>query len=516
MKQKSLRIIITLITIAVLGLIGIQFYWIKLALRLEEEKFNKNVGNALNDLVRSIEDKETANVLIKEISPVDSNGILFLSKDKSKHFSYNTKFSSSKNNVMIIGNDSNDINIEVNSTRDSNQARMQVLQKYRTQKNDSTIQETIIWKSDLDTLIHKKTKIIENVFDELIQSEKNNNILKRISEFEIDSLLNDEFHKYGINSSYSYAIVNNDSLIYAKNGINKNDLIKANYKVKLFPGDFVKSDNYLVVDFKNREAFLFKSIWWVLSISIILTTLIIILFYLTIKMLIKQKKITEIKNDLLGNITHEFKTPISTISLAADVIGEESGIDSKRYSGIIKNESQRLTSMVENILQVAELESGEFKLNKSKENIHNLIKEVTAKFDLTINKNNGKFIFEFKAENPYLFVDKTQIANVFSNLIDNAIKYNDNKPEIKFITMDNNHLFEIVVEDNGIGIDKKNYDKIFDTFYRVPTGNVHNVKGNGIGLSMVKKIINAHLGKIDLQSEKNKGTKFIINLPKIN
>jgi len=516
MKQKSLKIIITLITIAVLGLIGIQFYWIKLALKLEEEKFNKNVGNALSDLVKTIEDKETANVLIREISPVDSNGILFLNKNKKKHFAYSTNFNSNKSNEIIIGNNPSDINIEVNAKTDSNISKMQVLQKFRTQNNDSTVKETIIWKSDLDTLIHRKTKIIENVFDELVQSEKNNNILKRIDEFEIDSLLNNELNKYGINSGFSYAIVNNDSLLYAKNSFSKNDLIKSNYKVKLFPGDFVKSNNFLVVDFKNREAFLFKSIWWVLSISIILTSLIIILFYFTIKMLIKQKKITEIKNDLFGNITHEFKTPISTISLAADVIGEESGIDSKRYSGIIKNESQRLTSMVENILQVAELDSGEFRLNKTKVNIHDLIKDITAKFDLTINKNNGKFVLEFKAENPFLLIDKTQMTNVFSNLIDNAIKYNDNKPEIKFTTMDNNNLFEIVVEDNGIGIDKKNHDKIFDTFFRVSTGNVHDVKGNGIGLSMVKKIINAHLGKIDLQSEKNSGTKFIINLPKIN
>ncbi|MBK7105189.1 MAG: HAMP domain-containing histidine kinase [Ignavibacteriae bacterium] len=515
MKEKSLKIIIALITFAVVGLIAIQFYWVNLALKLEEEKFNKNVGNALNDLVRTIEDRETSKILIKELSPKDSNKVIFLNKGKKKNFEYNSKFNSNKNQVMIIGNDSNNINIEVNTTSDSALASMKVLQKFRTQ-NDSTIEETIIWQSDIDTLIHRKTKIIENVFDELVFTEKNQNILKRISEVKLDSLLNDELNKYGINSNYGFAIVNNDSLILDKNFEDMKDILQSNYKVKLFPNDFIKNQNFLVVDFKNRNVFLFKSIWWILVISIILTALIILLFYLTIKMLIRQKKITEVKNDLLNNITHEFKTPISTISLAADVINEEPDIDTKKYSAIIKNESQRLTNMVETILSAAELENSKFELNKTNEDIHKIIFEVSEKYELPIDKKFGKIIYDLKATDTNLSVDILQITNAISNLIDNAIKYNVGNPEIKISTMNSNSTFEIVIEDNGIGIDKKYHNKIFDTFYRIPTGNIHDVKGNGIGLSTVKKIIEAHLGKIILESEKNKGSKFIINLPKIN
>ncbi|MCB0729690.1 MAG: HAMP domain-containing histidine kinase [Ignavibacteriae bacterium] len=515
MKIKSLKLIIGLISFSVIGLIAIQFYWINLALKLEEEKFNKNVGNALSDLVKNIEDKETAKILIKEISPSDSNGLMFFNKDKRKHYSFKSNFSSSNNQVMLIGDDTNNINIEVNTISDSNIGNVQVLQKFRTQ-NDSTIQETIIWKSNLDTLIHKKSKIIENVFDELVLTEKNINILSRISEDKIDSLLNDELTKYGITSNYGFAVINDDSIVFKNNIQDSSKILLSNYKVKLFPNDFIKSQNFLLVDFKNRDTFLLKSIWWVLLSSIILTGLIIGLFYQTIRMLIKQKKITEIKNDLLSNITHEFKTPISTISLAADVIGEESSVDKIKYSGIIKNESQRLTNMVENILSVAELESGEFKLNKVKTNVHELINETASKFDLTMSKLNGKFSFNLAARTPNLNIDKTQFTIVISNLIDNSIKYNSNEPQIKISTMDNNSAFEIMIEDNGIGIDKKNQEKIFDTFYRVSTGNVHDVKGNGIGLSLVKKIVESHLGKIEIQSEKNVGSKFIINLPKIN
>lgn len=515
MKEKSLKTIIALITFAVIGLIAIQFYWINLALKLEEEKFNKNVGNALSDLVKSIEDKEAAKVLIREISPLDSNGVIFVNKgSKNKNYSYSTTSNANKNKVMIFGGDTNNVNIEINATNDSNLSKMKI-SKNITSTGDSAIQETIIWQSDLDTLIHKRTKIIENVFEELIISEQEVSILNRINSAKVDSLLNDELEKYGIKNSFGFAIINKDSLIFAKNTEDKKELFDSKYRIKLFPNDFTKKQNFLVVEFKNREAFLFKSIWWILLSSVFLTALIIVLFYKTIQMLIKQKKITEIKNDLLNNITHEFKTPIATISLAADVIDEDPKIDSKKYTSIIKTESKRLTDMVENILSAAELQSGELHLSKTNENVHNLIKEVADKFELTLTNKKGKFIFDLAAIDPMLAVDKTQLANALSNLIDNAIKYNVSYPIIKISTLNNNKGFEIVIEDNGIGIEKKNYEKVFETFYRVETGNIHNAKGNGVGLSIVKKIIEAHCGTINVSSEKNVGTKFTLNIPRV-
>lgn len=514
MKEKSLKFIIALITFAVIGLIAIQFFWIKLALKLEEEKFNKNVGFALNDLVKQIETKETAEVMVKIISP--QNDKIYLGKDKNNTQKKIVKRKEYlKNNVLVFNSDdSSVVTVNVEGKNDSNFSTMKVV-KNLSANGDSTVQETIIWNGNLDTLIHKKTKIIENVFNDLVFSEKSENILNRINESKIDSLLDDELIKYGIKSDFGFGIINNDSIIYSKNIIDKNDALNSSYKIKLFPNDFVKNHNFLSLHFDNRQSFLIKSIWWMLLLSVILTSLIIVLFYLTIKMLIRQKKITEVKNDLLNNITHEFKTPISTISLAADVINEEPDIDKKRYSTIIKNESQRLTNMVESILSAAELESSKFTLNKTLEDLHEIIKEVCGKFELTIDKKNGKINLDLRASDSKLYCDKLQFSNAISNLIDNAVKYNENVPEIKISTMNSNSTFEILIEDNGIGMDKKYHSKIFDTFYRIPTGNIHNVKGNGIGLSTVKKIIEAHLGKIFIESEKNKGSKFIIHLPKI-
>jgi two-component system phosphate regulon sensor histidine kinase PhoR len=170
--------------------------------------------------------------------------------------------------------------------------------------------------------------------------------------------------------------------------------------------------------------------------------------------------------------------------------------------------------MVEDILSAASMEDSELEISKENKDVHKVINSVVKKFELRLQTREGNITTNFDAENALLNIDKQQMANALSNIIDNAIKYNKNKPKISISTIDSNNAFEIIIEDNGIGIQDKNYEKIFDTFYRVPTGNIHNVKGNGIGLSYVKRVIKAHHGRITLKSELNKGTKFIINLPK--
>jgi two-component system phosphate regulon sensor histidine kinase PhoR len=514
MKHKHLKIIIALMSLSVLGLIAIQFYWINIALQLEEERFNKNVGSALSEVIKQIDKSETARVLVKEISSSGDNRIVYLNKNKNfaipklpidstkQHQRYKFDFDSDKE----------DVNIEVYADADSS---IQVISNLSV-KGDSSIQETIVWHSDVDSLVRKRTKVIESVFDELVLSEKTENIESRLKKEVVDSILTDKLDKYGINLPYNFAISSDKKgkLLLIKDNSDTLGLISTTHKAKLFPYDVFGKPNYLLVDFKNKRGFILSSIWWVLFVSLLFTGLIIYLFYKTVRMLINQKKLTDLKNDLLNNITHEFKTPISTISLAADVIGATGELKSNKYSEIIKTESKRLTDMVEDILSAASMENSELVLNKENIDLHKIITSIIKKFELTLQTKEGEINTNFNAENSLLIIDKQQMANALSNVIDNAIKYNKNKPKISISTIDSNNAFEIVIEDNGIGIEDKNREKIFDTFYRVPTGNIHNVKGNGIGLSYVKRVIEAHHGKITLQSETNKGTKFIINLPK--
>lgn len=515
MKERSLKIIVALMTVSVIGIITIQFYWIIKSLTLEEEKFNKNVGIALAEVVKLIEKNETANILVREITTSNDNHVVFLNDKKGKVIRHEIHGSGNDKNILTETNDADhDVQIKVVTADDSLNRQIRVFSNIQID-GDTTIEETITWQSDVDSLIRRKTKIIESVFDELILSEKGNVIFERLNKERVDSLLSEKFNEFGITTSYDFgfSVDGKDSLILVEENIAP-ELLSTTHKAKLFPYDVFNKPNYLLVSFKNKTEFFLSSIWWVLIVSFLFTGLIIFLFYQTLKMLINQKKLTEMKNDLLNNITHEFKTPISTISLAADIIGASKNLEGSKYTEIIKTESKRLTNMVEEILSAAALENSTSELNKERTDIHNLIRDVVAKYQLPLKIKEGVIETKLGAKNSTLNIDKQQMFNTISNIIDNAIKYNSGNPEIDISTIDSNNALEIVFEDNGIGIETKNYDKIFETFYRVPTGNIHDVKGNGIGLSYVKKIVEAHGGKISIKSEINKGSKFIIHLPK--
>ncbi len=269
--------------------------------------------------------------------------------------------------------------------------------------------------------------------------------------------------------------------------------------------------------FPKEKQFLISQLWITLSISVFLVIIIILTFTYTIYTILKQKKISEMKNDFINNMTHEFKTPISTISLACEALRDKDIIKSENlydnYISVINEENRRLGSMTERILQSAKLEKGEIILRKEELNIEEIILEAINNIKLQVDKKSGKIITDFKAQSINIFADKVHITNVIFNLLDNAIKYSPVNPLIEIVTENSFSGLLISVKDNGTGISKANQKKIFDKLYRVPTGNIHNVKGFGLGLSYVKAIVEQHSGKVSLESELNKGTKFILFLP---
>lgn len=235
--------------------------------------------------------------------------------------------------------------------------------------------------------------------------------------------------------------------------------------------------------------------------------------------IVKQKQLADMKNDFVNNMTHELKTPISTISLAAQMLGDttidESMKDIPALSKMILQESERLAFQVEKILQMAIIERGKVKYKFDYYDAHSIIEEIKESFNLKINSKQGKIILNPTASKPIVYVDKMHFSNVIYNLIDNAIKYakEDIPPEIKITTKNDNHELLIEIQDNGIGISKENLKHIFDQFYRVNTGNIHNVKGFGLGLSYVKRIVTDFKGRITAKSKLGQGTTFIISLP---
>jgi two-component system phosphate regulon sensor histidine kinase PhoR len=290
--------------------------------------------------------------------------------------------------------------------------------------------------------------------------------------------------------------------------------------VTLFPSDLFSEHNYLFVNFPTKHDYIRKSLGTMAFSSIGLILAISLCFAYTIHVIFRQKKLSDMKTDFVNNMTHELKTPISTISLASEMLRDQKvAADTQRiqkYAGVIHEENKRLGSHVEKVLQMAVIDRGEHKLKLSYINLHELIQKALDKMMLQLEERGGKLHTEFTARFPEARVDETHFINIITNLLDNAIKYSNEHPDITVATRDHSGGIVISVSDKGIGMSREAQRRVFEKFYRVPTGNVHNVKGFGLGLSYVKAMVDAHGGNVKLKSELNKGTTFEIFIPHSN
>lgn len=335
--------------------------------------------------------------------------------------------------------------------------------------------------------------------------------------FLLESLLDNEFRSRNLKTNFEYSIYDcfNDSLVYGGMVVLSKEPTKATEKpiIPKWDGD----SHYFGVYFPEKQSYLLSQMSiWLFSSSILLV--VIIFFAYTLWVILKQKRLSEIKNDFINNMTHEFKTPISTISSSAELL-KTGNLDADaekrlRYYQIIADESNRLKLQVEKVLQMAQFEKSEIDLNLNSCDLHELINQATGSLSFLLEQKEGKLNLKLDAQGSILKVDELHFTNIIRNLLDNAIKYCRQKPEITITTQDSDNGITILVRDNGIGIDTKQQKQVFDKFYRVPTGNVHNVKGFGLGLYYVKTLVEAHQGTIRIESN-SEGSTFIIILPKL-
>jgi len=293
-------------------------------------------------------------------------------------------------------------------------------------------------------------------------------------------------------------------------------LINSKYKIPLYT-EGIRSPGYLYMYFPYLNSFVWTSTWKSLLAALLFTSVILFCFIYTILIVFRQKKVSEMKTDFINNMTHEFKTPIATISLAADSIQSPmiSGNKDKvnRFAGIIKQENKRMLEQVEKVLQMAKFDRENLNLKLTKVDIHAVIKLAVSNISLQVAQKAGTVESILKADKYIIEADENHISNIIHNLLDNANKYTPNKPNIKVYTIDRAESLEIVVEDNGIGLSKEARKHVFEKFYRVHTGNLHDVKGFGLGLSYVKALVTAHSGTVNVKSELGKGSNFILNFP---
>jgi two-component system, OmpR family, phosphate regulon sensor histidine kinase PhoR len=358
---------------------------------------------------------------------------------------------------------------------------------------------------------------------------RRHSVMHRFSKEEIKNIIREELLRTGMRDvQFEFTVTDNN--IASGDQITTENFFKfyadsannLSHTVVLQPSSGSELENfapqeYLVIIVPHQNAIIFRQLTWFIIGAIIFTLIIITAFFLTLRTLFVQKKLGEIKSDFINNMTHEFKTPLATISLAVDALKNEKVVGNKEktdyFTGVIKEENKRMNKQVETILQAALLDKQEVQLNLKKLSAHELINNALNNIALPLNEREGELIVKLDAAKDMVMADDVHFTNFINNLLDNALKYSKEKPIIKLSTTDAGNILLIKIEDNGIGMNKETLSHIFEKFYRAHTGNVHDVKGFGLGLSYVKTMVDAHKGHIKVESVLGKGSTFTISIP---
>ncbi len=345
-------------------------------------------------------------------------------------------------------------------------------------------------------------------------------INQRVSRDVLDTLIKKELQDQNVSLKYDFwlKLANKDSVLYQKASNSNMEILPENtYRTTLFSNEIFRDPGMLYLYFPNKNSLILSNMWATMASSAGLLLVLIFIFAYTIYAILKQKKISEMKTDFINNMTHEFKTPVATIMIASEALKDPEIVEDKsrvkRLAGIIYDENVRLGNHIERVLSIARLEKKELKLEHKEVNTHDLIAAVVDSMNLQLQKKNAKVNLSLNAEHPLVYGDELHLSNVFYNLIDNANKYSAEDPEITIETRSTDKVLVINISDKGIGMTKEHSKRIFDQFYRVPTGNLHDVKGFGLGLNYVQDIVEQMNGTIKVYSEKDKGTTFEITLP---
>ncbi len=488
MKARFIRNLVIIITVAFIALIGVQVYWVKSSVELRETEFRNSVATSLAELSHILERDEALN---KAIEPLLS--------DAEKYVIDGDDTMVAEDGMPVLesgGIDSLAAMADSISTEALSEAQI--------------LQQEILRQSGL-----MEDVVLGNLNVEVIR-----NISERIDPIYVDSLLKLQLQQKGITADYAFGVFSFDDkpeILPEKYSDYVEDMRGRGFRVKLFPSDITDQPYFLRVYFPNQERYVLKSLWVMLALSALLLLVIMAAFLYTVGTIFKQKKVADIRNDFINNMTHELKTPISTIGLACEALNDpdmrKSELQVKHFIGMINEENKRLGVLVENVLRAAIFDRSEIEIRRDQINMHELVLQVIRNIAIQVHKHGGSIKTELNAINPIIEGDRVHLMNVIYNLIDNGIKYSPENPSITIYSADGNNGIDLRFEDKGIGIAKEEQSKIFDKLYRVPTGNIHDVKGFGLGLSYVKAIVEKHQGSIRVESEPLKGSTFIIYLP---
>ncbi|MEA1786354.1 HAMP domain-containing sensor histidine kinase [Arenibacter sp. GZD96] len=526
MNKRLFALLVILMSLSLLGIIFVQGYWIKKSVEDKEEQFSNTISDILSKVAEKIENREMKDYADGFLKLKDSIG-----EPKSSHF----------RNFFFVDKDINSNEILLYShgilEEDYNMASTffdngingdSSLIKGFTSKRTKTI-----FKEDygLDgkqfrlNPVQKLEKIgglssiDKAVFDDVFrENAKTIPIHQRVTRQEIELLLGNELKNRGITIDFEYGIYSRGLPTKVKSPKFKFSNLTL-YKAPIFSDSEGNTNFSLLISFPEKKRFLLQSIIGMALLSLIFTLIIMVAYGSAIYQLIRQKQISEIKSDFINNMTHEFKTPIATINLAVEAIRNPKIIVDQekvfRYLQMIKDENKRMHAQVENVLRISKLEKNQLDISKDRVNVHDIVQDAIAHVELIVADRSGYIKTHLDSERSDVLASEMHFTNVIVNILDNAIKYSPEEPKIDIYTeLVKNHIV-IKIKDQGAGMSKAVLKRVFEQFYREHTGDVHNVKGHGLGLAYVKKIIEDHQGEVYAESEKGKGSTFYIKLPLI-
>ena len=524
MGRKLFILLVLLMSLSLIGIIFVQIYFIDNSFSNEQKQFTLNVKRSLTNVSNLVEDREFKlysnkyqEMLSSGKSPDTTNikGILLYSYDDVSNEAtiYQNGILEESFKVPSLFFDIGGLD-SLNISRITNQKQIKVFKK-------STFENNLQIAPEKTVMEYRKMDEIEKKVFEITYRDLFNNypIYKRVSTADISAFLKRQLSENGIDIDFEFAIYDKDlSTKVQSNNFELNP--KTTYGVPMFLDNNNESNFKLYVDFPERKKFLWSSILTMTILSIVFTLIIILAYTNAVYQIIKQRQISQIKTDFINNMTHEFKTPIATISLALDAMRNPKMIDDKektaRYLKMIKDENKRMHAQVENVLRISKLERNELNISKDRIKLHDLIEDAVSHVELIVEDRRGYVKCHLNAEKSSVLANETHFTNVLVNILDNAIKYSDDEPKIDVTTENVGNNIILKIADHGNGMTKQVQKKVFEKFYREHTGNVHNVKGHGLGLAYVKQMIEDHQGHVSVESEKGKGSTFIIKLPLIS
>lgn len=537
-KRHFLIGIIILMSIALVGIILVQYYWISNAIEVKEAFFDQAVNKALNRVVNRLERDQNVMFVSKQVWVDDdeefnefiyNDTVLWQDEDHEVNSYVYVSGNEAEVRSLSVNSENGSTVITVDALKDTN-IRHRAIIRLDSIRDEYNREQAIVMtelKDSIEFIVDKKlnqikrksismTEVIDDMVIEL--KEIDEPLDKNITSEQIEKRLSESLDDMGIELEFEFGLYDPNadsvsSLRSSKFSMDDGQL----YKTRMYPESVFDRPELLLISFPGKEVHILKSMGLLLSGSVIFTLIIILTFFLAVRIIFRQKKLSEIKSDFINNMTHEFKTPIATISLAVDSINSPSIITNpdkiQYFTGVIEEENKRMNSSVENVLQMSLIDKKDFDLHFEEFDINEALLRLINKFELQIQKKGGSIKTNLDFQDRVIYTDPLHFQNIISNLIDNAIKYSDQNPQITISGGNTGTQMEISVKDQGIGMTKEEQAKIFDKFYRVPRGDIHNVKGFGLGLSYVKAIVLTLNGKIEVKSQLGKGTEFRISLP---